>query len=272
MSSVVSSLIRESPTDHPSGYTHAGWAEAFPWLAQGITRGGSGEDACDLGIFSGASPAAPVLARWERLRRATGALRVVHAKQPHGATVRFHRSGPPGLLLAEPCDGHATADPGVLLAVSVADCVPVTVVDPEHRAVAVLHAGWRGVAAGVLERGVQVLEERCAARTHALHVHLGPSICGRCYEVGPEVFAALGLPEPAGPAPLDLRAVLAERACAAGVARKRVTVSEHCVRCGEGSFFSHRAGDEERQVAYAMVRMPGARNHPERRGIPVTHA
>src|SRR5690606_18360795 len=101
-------------------------------------------------------------------------------------------------------DGHATRAPGLLLAVSVADCVPVSLVDPERRAVALLHAGWRGAAAGILERGLEVLAERLLARPEDLHVHLGPAICGGCYEVGPEVHRALGLPEPPAPAPVDL--------------------------------------------------------------------
>lgn len=243
--------VRESAAEGLPAFTHPEWREAFPWLVQGTT-GRGGEEPFDLGLFSDASPARDVLARWEVLRRATRAERVAHAHQVHGAAVRFHRGGTPGLLVAGPCDGHATSDAGTLLAVTVADCVPVSLVDPARRAVALLHAGWRGAAAGILERGIAVLAERVRTRPADLHVHLGPAICGRCYEVGPEVFESLGRPVPRGPEPIDLREVLAERAAAAGVAEERVTISEHCTLCGE-EFFSHRAGQRQRQVGFLGI-------------------
>ena len=237
-------------------WTHPGWSEAFPWLVQGSTARGSGERPFDLALL-GAAPAGEVMARWEALARGTGMPRLVHGHQVHEAAVRFHREGPPGVHVSPATDGHATASCGVLLTVSTADCVPALVVDARTRAVAALHAGWRGAAAGILERGLEVLRERVAARMDDLHVHFGPAICGECYEVGPEVHAALGLDEPGGPAPVDLRAVLARRAVAAGVAAERVTVSAHCTRCGDSPFFSHRGGCRERQLGVIGVRCGG---------------
>jgi hypothetical protein len=233
---------------------HRAWAERFPWLVQGTTVRGDGPAPFDLGIFSDASPPRAVLGGWERLRTATRLPRVVLAHQIHGAAVRFHGSGPPGLHVAEACDGHATAEEGTLLAVTVADCVPVSVVDPRRRAVALLHAGWRGVAAGILERGLAALGERVGAPASDLLVHLGPAICGRCYEVGPEVFRALGLPEPEAPAAVDLRAVLALRAVAAGVRAGGISVSGYCTLCGGSGLFSHRGGDRGRQAGYLGIR------------------
>jgi YfiH family protein len=241
--------VREIPTSGPPLVVHPEWGEEFPWLAQGCTTRGDPEEPFDLALFGRASEPRAVLDRWDRLLRATGLGRGFHAHQVHGAAVRFHARGEPGLHLALACDGHATADADVLLAVTTADCVPISVVDPGRRAVALLHAGWRGAAAGILERGVAVLSERTASDPGELRVHLGPAICGRCYEVGPEVFTALGLEAPAGPEPLDLRVALARRAVLAGVAPGHVTISEHCTRCGEG-FFSHRGGDPWRQVAF----------------------
>jgi hypothetical protein len=86
-----------------------------------------------------------------------------------------------------------------------------------------------------------------------LLVHFGPSICGACYEVGPEVFSALGLDAPPGPAPLDLRGALAARAVAAGVRATNVSVSGLCTRCSRDGLFSHRGGDRARQVAYLGI-------------------
>jgi len=245
--------VRETPISGLPMVVHPEWGEEFPWLVQGCTTRGDPDEPFDLALFGRASDPGAVLARWDRLLRAAGVARGFHAHQVHAAAVRFHAAAEPGLHLAEACDGHATAHADVLLAVSAADCVPVSVVDPRRRAVALLHAGWRGAASGIMERGVAVLTERMASDPRDLRVHLGPAICGRCYEVGPEVFAALGLPAPAGPAPLDLRTVLARRAVAAGVARAALTISEHCTRCGEG-FFSHRGGDPYRQVGFLGIR------------------
>jgi hypothetical protein len=238
----------------PPALVHPQWAGAFPWLIQGTTTRGTGPAPFDLGIYSDASHARGVLEGWDRLRSSSGCALVVHARQVHGAAVRVHCQGAPGLHLADPCDGHVTRVPGVLLAVTTADCVPVFMVDPRRRAVALLHAGWRGTAAWVLERGVAVLGERVGTAPGDLHVHLGPAICGRCYEVGPEVFEGLGLPAPPAPSPVDLRAVLARRALASGVLAGRVTVSEHCTLCGGAGLFSHRGGDRARQAGYLGIR------------------
>jgi copper oxidase (laccase) domain-containing protein len=137
--------------------------------------------------------------------------------------------------------------------VTVADCVPASLVDPERRAVALLHAGWRGVAAGILQRGLAVLGERWGSRPADLWLHLGPAICGACYEVGPEVFEALGLEVPAAPQPLDLRKLLAHGAAFAGVCEERISVSVHCTRCGGPELWSHRAGDRQRQAGFLAI-------------------
>lgn len=230
---------------------HPGWRERWPWLVQGITAGG--DPSRDLGLF-GDAPAGPVHARWEALRQALGAVSVVHARQPHGRTVRLHGVTSPGLTLAPPCDGHLTRSPGVALAISVADCVPVYLVAPESRVVGVVHAGWRGAAAGILEGAVQRLGDHLGVAPRALHLHLGPAICGDCYEVGPEVHQGLGLAVPEGPKPVDLRGVLARRAGSLGIAPERTTRSSHCTLCGEARLFSHRGGDAGRQMAFIGVR------------------
>ncbi len=251
----VATSAREVVIEAPPALTVEAWLAAFPWMIQGFTTRGPGlTRPFDLGLFGDASMAGPVLEHWEQLRVATAQPRVVHARQIHGARVRFHQQGPAGLHLAEPCDGHATATPGIVLCVATADCVPVYVVDPEHEAVAVLHAGWRGAADGVLERGMRVMRERASTNAARVHLHLGPAICARCYEVGPEVFQALQQPVPAKPMPIDLRGVLARRAIDVGVPPGQITVSQHCTRCTDSGLFSHRDGDRERQVAYIGIR------------------
>lgn len=276
---VLERSLRGSARQGPPALVHEGWAEAFPWLVQGTTIRGSRAEPFDLGLFSGGMPERAVRANWAELARATGASRVVYARQVHGAEVRQWRgasafdgmggtesvagvvggtyegtAAPVPPVLVDDCDGHVTDRRGVLLAVTTADCVPVFVVDPGRRAVAMLHGGWRGVAEAILERGLEIMGSSFGSDPEDLHVHLGPAICGDCYEVGPEVFEALGRPSPAGPTPIDLRAVLAERAVRAGVAGGRVTISGHCTLCTGSGLFSHRGGDPHRQVGYLGIR------------------
>ncbi|HEX7050251.1 MAG TPA: polyphenol oxidase family protein [Longimicrobiales bacterium] len=237
-------------------YVHPEWSERFPWLVQGTTGRGDRDAPFDLRLF-GAEPSGAVLARWRRLREASGLPRAVHAPQVHGADILVHPPGPPGLFIGEAHDGHATRTAGTLLTISVADCIPVSIVDPERRAIALVHGGWRGVAAGVVEAGITVLGALAGSEPQSLYLHLGPAICGECYEVGPEVFAALGLDAPPERRPIDLRAVAAARAAAAGVALERITVSSLCTRCDGSAFFSHRGGSAERQVGILGIREQG---------------
>jgi YfiH family protein len=237
-------------------WVHPGWAERFPWLVQATTGAGEPHDPFDLGLF-GAQPVGTALERWSRLRRATGMRVSAHSLQRHG-TESFHHgaSGQEGMIVMEGYDAHLSDLPGLLLAVSVADCVPVFLADPAHRAVAAVHAGWRGVAGGGLERTLARMGEAFGTRPAEVWLHLGPAICGECYEVGPEVHRAVhpARAAPPAPTPIDLRAALAERAASAGVAAGRMSVSAHCTRCGPGAFFSHRAGSPARQMGVLGVR------------------
>lgn len=225
-------------------YPIPGW-DRFPWAIHGTT--GAGPDT-DLGLW-GLSPSGDVLARWQRLQSALGAPAAVHSRQVHGTTVLTHHTPVSGLLVTGGHDGHLTNRPGILLTVSVADCVPVFVLDPGRRWVGLLHAGWRGTARGIIGAGLTGM----GSEPQVLHAHLGPAICGRCYEVGQEVHAALGLPAPAGSAPVDLRAVQAAQLVEVGVPPGHITVSDHCTRCGAG-FFSHRGGDRGRQLGVLGIR------------------
>lgn len=231
-------------------WRHPDWESRFPWLVQATTGAGDPADPFDLGLY-GMQPVGVAVGRWAALRRATAMPAVVHARQVHGAEVRVHAGdGLEGLLVMDGFDGHLTDRAGMLLAVSVADCVPIFVLDARTRAVGILHAGWRGVAGGILEAATGRLAERFGSRPADLWVHCGPSICGVCYEVGPEVHAGVHprREPPARPTPIDLRAALAERAQAAGVPAAQCSLSSHCTRCGPGAFFSHRGGSAARQM------------------------
>ncbi len=231
-------------------WVHPEWDRTLPWLVQGITGAGAEDEPFDLGLFGG-QPVGEAMRRWRQLREGLGFGAAVHARQVHGARIAEHpATARGGLLVTEGVDGHLTTAVGLLLTASVADCIPLAVVDRERRALALVHAGWRGVAAGIGEAAVRSL---IAGGSEAgdLVAHAGPAICGECYEVGPEVHAGVNPRQapPAGPTPIDLRAALARRLTEAGIAKDAVTISAHCTRCGPGSFFSHRGGNAERQMS-----------------------
>jgi YfiH family protein len=187
-----------------------------------------------------------VFARWERLQHLVHprASRLVVAEQVHATRVIVHRVGWEGWLRCGPADGHATFERGTAMAVSVADCVPVFIAHASGAA-AVLHSGWKGTARGILPAGIELLRAG-GLDAGDLRIHLGPSICGRCYEVGPDVFQQVTGRSVERPTPVDLRARLAEQAERAGV--RRVTISQYCTRCDNTRLFSHRCGDEGRQL------------------------
>lgn len=256
MSSAVAAprAVREFRLPGPvPAYAHPEWGERFPWLVQGTTARGESGEPFDVRL-SGARPVGEVLARWRALREVAGCPRAVHARQVHGTRILEHGDGPAGLLVADEADGHLTRTAGTLLTVSVADCVPVFIVAPGVPAVAALHAGWRGIAGGIVEAGIEAVSRLAGAPAGTLHVHFGPAICGECYEVGPEVHEALGLPRPPRSTPVDLRAVAARRAAAAGADAAHISTSAFCTRCGGSPFFSHRAGCSERQVGFIGIR------------------
>jgi YfiH family protein len=238
----------------PPCLVHPVWRERWAWLVQGTTTRGEVEEPFDFGLFGDGDDPAVIARRWEGLVATLGMEGAVHARQVHGAEVGVVVARPTGLEIVPDRDGHATRRPGALLGVTVADCVPVFIVAPERRAVAVVHAGWRGTAAGVLERALERMISAFCGDPGDSFVHLGPAICGLCYEVGPEVFEAMGETAPPRPSPIDLRRLLAERAVGSGVPASHVSRSSHCTRCTGSALFSHRGGDPGRQVGFIGVR------------------
>jgi polyphenol oxidase len=104
-------------------------------------------------------------------------------QQVHGATIQ--RVDAPGMNPS--CDAMITNRPGIFLCVTVADCVPVFVMDREAHAVAVVHAGWRGTVAGIAESAVKALVAAYGADPLRMEAYIGPAAGGCCYEVGKEV-------------------------------------------------------------------------------------
>jgi polyphenol oxidase len=218
------------------------WAERYGLVAGITTRPVS------LGLWS-EEPVGQVMGRWRAFRAAFGSRfpALVLAHQVHGTEVRWHEALPEGWLLLDGVDGHATGHRGVLLTVTVADCIPVYLSVPQKSAIALVHAGWRGVAGGILGRAVDLLKSRAFAKGSDIVMHCGVGICGQCYEVGPEVADRFAL---SGASHIDLRDVLAQQAHALGI--RDVSISPWCSAESRDRFFSHRAsgGRDGRMIAY----------------------
>lgn len=123
-------------------------------------------------------------------------------RQVHGCTTVAADSQPPAH--APEADGVMTDERGVALVVQVADCVPLLMADPRTGAIAAVHAGWRGTAAGIAAAAVRRLQQQYGCRLEDLVAAIGPSIGACCYQVGPEVreaFASPGREKPPSPSP-----------------------------------------------------------------------
>ena len=250
-------LVEEQRTDLSIPFFELpGWEQRFGVVA-GITARGSLTDPFDLGLVS-EQPTRRVLERWRALRAALPDFHsAIIARQVHGTTVLWH--GPTrGWVVLEGADGHATSEHGVLLTVSVADCIPIYLVDPAVRAVGLLHAGWRGTAAGIVREGIQTLTRSAKSSVENLVMHCGVGVCGRCYEVGSEVAVACGGPVSIsdGKHYLDLRQRIEDQAAREGI--RSITVSPYCSAHDSDRFFSHRAsgGADGRMVACLGLRHP----------------
>jgi YfiH family protein len=199
-------------------------------------------DGLNLGGGVGDDPDA-VAENRARVATAAGLARgdLVWMRQVHGSTVTAVTGG----SAYEPadCDGMVTAEPGVGLAVLVADCVPILAGDPAAGVIAAVHAGRRGAADGIALRMLERMAGLGAA-PGGITVVLGPAICGACYEVPLSMRdeVAEQLPGSAsttdrGTPGLDLRAGIARQLRAAGVAE--VVIDPRCTFTDAG-LYSHR--------------------------------
>jgi YfiH family protein len=166
----------------------------------------------------------------------------------HGAAVVEAKGIPSGrVVVAGFGDALVTTERGLVLAIATADCVPLVLFDAEAGALAAVHAGWRGTAAGVVDAAVDALEA-VGARASRLHALFGPSISRDVYEVGPDVLAALGGNLPPGAVVpgrgdrcwLDVAACNEQALVSRGVREERIVRPPLCTFGGTARFASYR--------------------------------
>jgi hypothetical protein len=186
---------------------------------------------------------------WERLRREVPDLKLVaRLNQVHGNVV--HAATRDTAALRPPGDGLVTAEPGVMLGIFSADCVPILMVDSTHKVAGALHAGWRGVISDIASAGVHAMTQ-LGAQPSDIRAAMGPSIGQCCFEVdadlgdrftreidGARNHTRAGRP---GKAFIDLRAVVRDQLERAGLSPANIASVGPCTRCASARFFSRRA-------------------------------
>jgi YfiH family protein len=161
------------------------------------------------------------------------------------------------------CEGDAllAAEPGEVVAVKTADCVPVLIADSVNRIAAAVHAGWKGTALAIVRHAVERMQTEFRSDPSNLHAAIGPSIGVCCYEVGPEVAEQFQVTFPERVdlhrhAHLDLPEANRRLLVAAGVPNGHIAVSGLCTFCAAHEFHSwRRDGDKAgRMLSSAGIR------------------
>jgi len=247
----------------------------LPWLVHGFsTRPGgvsllNNEKVLNLG-FTEWDSRENVLENRRRFLSALGAsdLELISLKQIHSDVIHLFDAAPAGPWRG---DASATNRPGLLLGVQTADCVPILLVDPKTRAVAAVHAGWRGTLQRIVVKAIGKMQMQFGSKPAGLLAAIGPSIGGCCYEVGTEVatqfqsqFAEapqwfdefrtgdepnpiqwLNMMPPGHQPPpknvlLDLRKANRDQLLGASLRAPNIFVSDLCTACRRDLLFSYR--------------------------------
>jgi YfiH family protein len=174
--------------------------------------------------------------------------RHVEATQVHGTTIAVVTAADAGRVI-EGADGMATDESHLALAIHAADCVPILLADPHRRAVAAIHAGWKGTAAGIADETVRLFADRFELRPEDLFVAIGPSIRACHYEVDGPVFEryrswpwreSVFFPNDRGRWQLDLQGANKYQLIDAGVPASQIEILDFCTYHRSDMFFSYR--------------------------------
>jgi polyphenol oxidase len=221
----------------------AGWFDSAGLVHGFSTRQGGISQApyasLNLGLNTEDNPDAVA----ENLRRFCGAAgilreRIAFTKQVHGDNVQAVRN--PGVY--GETDALVTDVPGIILAVQVADCVPVFLHDPVRRAVGIAHAGWKGTLLKIAAKTLLAMTDAFGSRPGDLQAAIGPSIGPCCYEVGAETAEKFPREYLEGNK-LDLWRCNRDLMTRSGIPSGQVSMSGLCTQCHNDWFFSHRGGN-----------------------------
>lgn len=234
---------------------------AIPRLAHGFLgrAHGLGAGPFDLDLIRHRLGAVGETPRIVLAARQVHGAHVLSPEDPAWADLEWHD---PAERLPE-ADAIVSASADVILTIRTADCVPILLVAPEARAVAAVHAGWRGLLAGVVEGAVTTLAARYGARPTAIEAAIGPAIGACCYEFGAEHRArfsarygtdadAVWQPRPAGRDHLDVRLLAALALARAGLRPPLIRTLGPCTAEHPDVLHSYRrdGANAGRQLSY----------------------
>lgn len=162
-------------------------------------------------------------------------------------------------------DGMLTDVPGILLCTYEADCTPVYLLDPVRKVIGMVHGGWKGTAKCIAEKAVGMMSERYGSDPGDILVHLGPCICGECYEVGEELIGEFSekfsgeqvksffAPKDNGKYLLDMKKAIGISLRRAGVVKCNITDSGICTFSSERLCSYRRDGEKYHRMATAIM-------------------
>lgn len=239
---------------------------AFSTRVGGVSR--PPFDSLNLGIGRGDDPQA-LLENYRRFCAAAGGSprQAVLSRQVHTDTVRVVTRPDAGKGLFLPQDYEADAlvtdEPGLSLVVFSADCGILTLYDPVHRAIGAVHAGWRGCAAGIVEKAVHTMTEAYGTQPADILAAVGPCIGPCCFETDEDVPTAMRAALHAEAEPyietrgakwhVDLAGLNRQWLLRAGVRPERIDLAALCTACHPELFWSHRRMGNARGAQIAMV-------------------
>jgi len=195
---------------------------------------------------------------------------MVLSRQPHGDRIEEVHAGDGGMRLVRDIlpperDAVMTDEPGVVLVTSHADCVPVYLVDTEHHAIAMVHAGWKGTSLCIAEKAVYAMRTRYGTDPGKLLAAIGPSIGVCCFEVGEDVekifrenFPGWDIFDASGEKTrIDLWACNEGQLLRAGVKKENIAITGTCTACHTQTFFSHRREKGQTGTMAALLTWTG---------------
>ena len=227
----------------------------------------------NLGLHRG-DEAANVRENYRRLGQAVGFVpsQTVFTRQVHTDQVLRVGRDDWGTGLerdqAEDCDALITDEPGTALCCFSADCTPILLYDPVHRAIAAIHSGWRGTALGIVQKTVEAMG--CTFGTSPAHLRaaIGPCISQCCFETDYDVLSAMirALGDAGAQAVeqtgmgkyhVDLKALNRAWLLQAGLRDEAIDISPLCTSCRQDLFWSHRRVGNARGSMAAIIALPG---------------
>ena len=197
--------------------------------------------------------------------------KTVFSHQVHRDDVRVVTEGDCGKGLYrerdyDSADGLVTNCPGVPLAIFSADCIPILFHDSVQRVVAACHAGWRGTAAGIVGKTVQVMTQTFGCQPKDIRMAIGPGISRCCFETHEDVPNAMTAAMAGGVLPfiqlkdngkfaVDLKGINAKRLELAGVTPDHIAICGDCTACMRDKYWSHRIMGTQRGSMAAMIEL-----------------